>query len=69
MSVGLCLLRMCVRMDIHDSVFHYHMSLSFKFHEDPCLNARARVVNARTHDLLRVPLFMTRVRASRHGSS
>ena len=27
-------------------VNYYLVNLSFKFHEDPCINARARVVNA-----------------------
>ena len=28
----------------------YLESLSFKFHENPCTNARTRVINARTRD-------------------
>ena len=39
------------------------MSISFKYHEDPCINARARVVNARAHVLLRVRAFKTHLRA------
>ena len=31
-------------------VNYYLLSLSFKFHGDPCTNARARVIHARTHD-------------------
>ena len=31
-------------------VKYYLENLTFKFHEDPCTNARARVVNARTCD-------------------
>ena len=30
---------------------YYFVSFSFKFHEDPCTNARARVVNAHMHVL------------------
>ena len=50
-------------------VNYYLVSLSFKFHEDSCINARARVVNAGTHVLLRVCVFTTRLRAFVHGSS
>ena len=39
------------------------MSLSLKFHEDLCVNAHARVVNARAHVLLRVRVFTNRMRA------
>ena len=31
-------------------VKYYLENLSFKFHEDPCTNARARVVNGSTRD-------------------
>ena len=50
-------------------VNYYLVNLSFKFHEDPCINARARVINACAHDFARVRAFMTCVRASMHGSS
>ena len=41
--------------------------LKFKFHEDLCINARARVVNARTRGETCVRSFTTRVRAFMHG--
>ena len=47
----------------------YLVSLSFKFHEDPCINARARAINAHARDLSRVRAFTTRVRAFTNGSS
>ena len=50
--------------DLYEILF----GLSLKLHKDPCINARARVVNARAHVLLRVCTFTTRVRASVHGS-
>ena len=50
-------------MKFYMVVNYYLVSLSFKFHEDPCINARARVVNARAHVLLRVRAFTTRLRA------
>ena len=34
-------------------VNYYLVSLCIKFHEDPCINARARVVNVRVHILSR----------------
>ena len=51
-------------------VVNYHLvSLSFKFHADWCINARARAVKARAHVLSRLRAFMPRARASVHGSS
>ena len=50
-------------------VNHYLVTLSFKFHEDPCTNARARVVNARTRDKTCTRAFMTGVCAFVHESS
>ena len=47
----------------------YLVSLSFKFYEDPCINANIRVVNARAHVLSRVRAFTTRARAFESGSS
>ena len=44
-------------------VNYYLVRLSFIFHEDPCINARAQVVNTRAHVLLRVRAFTTRLRA------
>ena len=56
-------------MKFHMVVNYYLVNLSFKFHEDPCINARARVINVRARDLSRARAFTTRVRASMPGSS
>ena len=40
-------------------VNYYLVSLSLKFHEDPCINVRTPVVNARAHVLSRVRAFTT----------
>ena len=56
-------------MKCYVGVNYYLVSLNLKFHEDSCINARARVVNAGTHVLLRVCVFTTRLRAFVHGSS
>ena len=37
-------------MKFYVVVNYYLVSLSFKFHKNPCTNARAQVVNARTRD-------------------
>ena len=50
-------------------VNYYLVSLSFKFHKDSCINAHARVVNARVHVLSQVRAFMTRARAFMHEST
>ena len=50
-------------------VNYYLVSLSFKFHEDSAINARARVINAHAHVLSRVRTLTTRVRAFLNGSS
>ena len=42
---------------------YYLISLSFKFHEDLCINASTRVVNVRTHVLSQVREFMTHAHA------
>ena len=47
-------------------VNYYAVSLSFKFYEDPCTNARARVINTHVHVLSQVRAFMTRARAFVH---
>ena len=53
----------------HFVVIHYnHLKLSFKFHEDPSVNARARVENARIRDITCARAFTTRARAFMHGS-
>ena len=56
-------------MKFYVVVNYYLVTLSFKFYEDPCINARARVVNARVHVISRVRAFMTRALAFMHGSS
>ena len=50
-------------------VNYYLVSLCIKFHEDPCINARAGVVNARSRDKTCARAFTTRARAFMHGSS
>ena len=50
-------------------VKYYLENLSVKFHEDWCINARARVVSTRTHVLSRVRAFTTRAQAFIHGSA
>ena len=50
-------------------VNYYLLSLSSKFHEDPCINTRTGVVNARAHVLSLVRVFMTCARAFVHRSS
>ena len=47
-------------------VNHYLVTLSFKFHEDPCTNARAQVVNACTRDKMCASAFTTHVRSIVH---
>ena len=54
-------------MKFYVVVNYYLGSLSFKFHEDSCINARARDVNARAHVLSRVRTFKTCARAFEHG--
>ena len=50
-------------------VNYYLVSLSSKFHKDPCANARARVVNVRTRDKTCVCVFTTHARAFKDLSS
>ena len=50
-------------------VNYYLVNLSFKFHEDPCTNARARAVNARTRDKTCVCAFTTLARSFVQQSS
>ena len=54
--------------DLYMVVNYYLVSLFLKFHEDPCINARAWVANARAHVLSRVCALMTPVRTFVHGS-
>ena len=49
-------------------VKYYLESLSFKFHEDSCTNARARVVNARTRDKSCVQTLTTHAHTFMHES-
>ena len=56
-------------MKFYVVVNYYLVGLSFKFHEDPCINARTRVIKAQTRDKTSVHLFATHVRASMHESS
>ena len=56
-------------MKFYVVVNYYLLSLSFEFHDDPCINARAKVINVRAHDLSRVRAFSPLMRASMHGSS
>ena len=39
-----------ILMKFYMVVNYYLVNLSLKFHEDPCINARARVIIARPHD-------------------
>ena len=50
-------------------VNYYLVSLSFKFYDDPFINARARVVNVRTLDKSCARTFTTRARAFTHRLS
>ena len=54
-------------MKFYVVVNYYLVNLSFKFHEDPNSNARARVVNARTRDKTCACAFTTRMCAFMHG--
>ena len=55
-------------MKFYVVVNYYLVSLCFKFREDPCISARARVVNARAHVLSRVRACSTFAHAFFHGS-
>ena len=56
-------------MKFYVVVNYYLVSLSFKFHKNPCTNARAHVVNARTRDKTCARAFTARARAFMHESS
>ena len=56
-------------MKFYVVVNYYLVSLSFKFHKNPCTNARAQVVNARTRDKTCARAFTARARAFMHESS
>ena len=55
-------------MKFYVVVNYYLVSLSFKFHEDPCINARTQVVNARIRDITCARAFTTHAPAFMHGS-
>ena len=55
-------------MKFYVVVNFYLVSLSLKFHEDPSVNARARVENVRIRDILCARAFTTHARAFMHGS-
>ena len=46
-------------MKFYVVVNYYLVNLSFIFHDDPCINVRARVVNARTRDKSYARFFTT----------
>ena len=58
-----------ILMKFYVVVNYYLVSLSFKFHKNPCTNARAQVVNARTRDKTCARAFTARARAFMHESS
>ena len=55
-------------MKFYMVVNYYLVNLSFKFHGDLCINACARVVNARAHDLSRVRFFSGKSIVTDHPS-
>ena len=55
-------------MKFYVVVNYYLVSLSFKFHKNPCTNARAQVVNARTRDKTCMRAFTARACVCLHGS-
>ena len=57
-----------ILMKFYMVVNWYLVSLSIKFHEDPCINAHVRVVNVRAHVLSRVHTLTTRAHAFVNGS-
>ena len=56
-------------MKFYMVVNYYLLTLSVEFHEDPWINARARVVNMHTPILSRVWVFTTCERVFVHVSS
>ena len=55
-------------MKFYVVVNYYLVGLYFKFHSDVCINARARVVNARNCDKTWARAFTTRARLFMHKS-
>ena len=56
---NICVTKAQIFMKFYVVVKYYLVSLSFKFHEDPCRNASAWVVNARTRDKTCARMFTT----------
>ena len=56
-------------MKFYVVVNYYLVSLNFKFHDDPCLNARVRGVNARTRDKSCAHTFTPRAQTFMHKAS
>ena len=50
-------------MKFYAVVNYYLVSLTFKFHADPCINKCAQVVSPRVHVTSQVRAFATRARA------
>ena len=53
--------------DLHEILYGGQILSCEDFHEDSCINARVRVVNAHARVLLRVRAFMTCAHAFVHG--
>ena len=60
---------LATNMKFYMVVNYYLVNFNYKFHEDQCMDACTKVVNARAHVLLRVRAFRTRARAFESGSS
>ena len=58
-----------IAMKFYVVVNYYLVSLSFKYYEDPCLDARTRVANARTREKSCARAFTTQAHAFMHRSS
>ena len=56
-------------MKFYVVVNFYLVNLSFKFYKDPCIDARARVVNTCAHIISRMRAFTTRACTFMNGSS
>ena len=56
-------------MKFYVVVNYYLMSLSFKFYDDPCIDARIRGENARTRDILCTRMITTRFGVFMHKYS
>ena len=58
-----------ILMKFYVVVNYYLVSLTFEFHDDPCINARAKVITVRAQDLSRVRAFTPLTRAFMNGLS